>query len=92
MCNSARPLTTSQEPSWIEPGEQEIREVLIPTPRPAQFLSRPVHIVVEKYVAVSSTETQNACGAESSGQSGNALVKLAVMKHEPDSEARERFA
>ena len=49
-------------------------------------------INLEKYVAVSSTETQNACGAASSGQGGNALVKLAATKHEPDSEARERFA
>lgn len=44
------------------------------------------------YVAVSSTETQNACGAASSGQGGNVLVKLAVAKHEPDSRSRERFA
>lgn len=44
------------------------------------------------YVAVSSTETQNARGEESSGRGGNALVKLASMKQEPDSETRERFA
>lgn len=44
------------------------------------------------YVAVSSTETQNACGAASSGQGGNVLVKLAAVKHEPDSRPRERFA
>jgi putative transposase len=49
-------------------------------------------INLERYVAVSSTETQNACGAESSGQDGNALVKLAAKKHEPDGEARESFA
>ena len=49
-------------------------------------------INLQMYVAVSSTETQNACGAASSGQGGNALVKLAAMKHEPDSGARERFA
>jgi putative transposase len=48
-------------------------------------------------VAVSLTETQNACGEGSSGQDGNALVKLPSLcrrrpKQEPDSKARERFA
>jgi putative transposase len=49
-------------------------------------------INLERYVAVSSTETQNACGEGSAGQGGNASVKLPSVKQEPDSTARMRFA
>lgn len=50
-------------------------------------------INLEKYyVAVSSTETENACGEGSADQGGNVLVKLPSVKQEPDSKARERFA
>ena len=48
-------------------------------------------INLENYVAVSSTETLNACGEGSSGRGGNALVKLPSLKQEPDGKARERF-
>ena len=41
-------------------------------------------INLEKYVAVSSTETQNACGEESSGQDGNVLVKLSSIEEGSD--------
>lgn len=49
-------------------------------------------INLKNYVAVSSTETRNACGAASSGQDGDALVETTAMKHEPDSNDRETFA
>ena len=49
-------------------------------------------INLEKYVAVSSTETLNACGEGSSGRGGNVLVKLPSLKQEPDSKARQRLA
>ena len=41
-------------------------------------------INLENYVAVSLTETLNACGEGSSGQGGNTLVKLPSLKQEPD--------
>lgn len=48
-------------------------------------------INLRNYVAVSSTETLNACGEGSSGQDGNVLAKLPSAKQEPDSKARESF-
>jgi putative transposase len=48
-------------------------------------------INLERYVAVSSTETLNGCGEGSASQTGNGLVKLPSVKQEPDSKGRESF-